>query len=143
MGKALLDSSQVSAFCESMGLMLSAGIQSEEAVSMLAESTGDTAFKQVCDSMYARLANGSGLGAAMAATSAFPKYAVDMVCVGEASGHIEPVLASLAAYYDEEDRLFAKIRASIGYPAALLCVMSVILAFTVAIILPVFVDVYT
>ncbi len=45
-------------------------------------------------------------------------------------------------YYDEEGRLFAKMRSSIVYPAALLCVMSVILAFTVAVILPVFVDVY-
>ena len=45
-------------------------------------------------------------------------------------------------YYDEEGRLFAKMRSSIVYPAALLCVMSVILAFTVAVILPVFVNVY-
>ena len=34
------------------------------------------------------------------------------------------------------------MRSSFVYPAALLCVMSVILAFTVAVILPVFVDVY-
>lgn len=65
-----------------------------------------------------------------------PRYAVDMVGVGEASGRLEEVLRSLGVYYDEEDRLFAKIRSSVGYPAALLCIMSIILAFTVIIILP-------
>lgn len=78
----------------------------------------------------------------MKASGAFPRYAVDMVGVGEASGRLEEVLRSLGVYYDEEDRLFAKIRSSVGYPAALLCIMSIILAFTVIIILPVFEDVY-
>ena len=66
----------------------------------------------------------------------------NVVGVGEASGRLEEVLRSLGVYYDEEDRLFAKIRSSVGYPAALLCIMSIILAFTVIIILPVFEDVY-
>lgn len=55
---------------------------------------------------------------------------------------LENVLWSLARYYDEEDRLYAKIKNAIAYPAALLCVMSAILLFTVIVILPVFVDVY-
>ena len=67
---------------------------------------------------------------------------LDAVGVGEASGRLEEVLRSLGVYYDEEDRLFAKIRSSVGYPAALLCIMSVILVFTVAIILPIFSSAY-
>ena len=58
------------------------------------------------------------------------------------AGRLENVLWSLARYYDEEDRLYAKIKNAIAYPAALLCVMSAILLFTVIVILPVFVDVY-
>ena len=65
-----------------------------------------------------------------------------MVEVGERSGRLESVLRSLSVYYDEENRMFAKVRSSIGYPAALLCLMSIILAFTVVIILPVFINVY-
>ena len=79
---------------------------------------------------------------AMPAVGVFPRYAVDMVRVGENAGRTEEVLRALGVYYDEEDRLFAKIRSSVGYPAALLCVMSIILAFTVIVILPVFEDVY-
>ena len=65
-----------------------------------------------------------------------------MVEVGERSGHLEDVLRSLSVYYNEESRLFAKISSSIGYPTALLCIMSAILLFAVLIILPVFIGVY-
>ncbi|MBQ9003098.1 MAG: type II secretion system F family protein, partial [Eggerthellaceae bacterium] len=58
------------------------------------------------------------------------------------AGHLEQIMRNLEIYYDEEDRLFEKMRSSVGYPAALLVIMSIILGFTVAFILPVFSDVY-
>lgn len=142
MTKKLLESSALSAFCESMALMLSAGIQTDEAVHMLAENMGDTPFKRACDKVYVGLAKGEQLSVAMELSAAFPSYAVDMIGVGERAGRLEEVLRALGVYYDEEDRLFVKIRASIGHPAALLCVMTLILAFTVMAILPVFANVY-
>ena len=138
MAKPKLDSAGISLFCESVAMMLAAGIQTDEAVGMLSEDIGDVALQATCESVCA----GDTLAVAMKASGAFPRYAVDMVGVGEASGRLEEVLRSLGVYYDEEDRLFAKIRSSVGYPAALLCIMSIILAFTVIIILPVFEDVY-
>lgn len=142
MAKPMLESDAISAFCESIAIMLSAGIQTDEAVHLLGGKLDDSAFKDVCDSVYTSLNSGMNLNQAMAATEAFPAHAIEMVRTGEASGRVENVLRSLAEYYDEEARIFDKIRSSVGYPAALLCVMSVILAFTVAVILPVFVDVY-
>ena len=142
MAKPKLDSAGISLFCESVAMMLAAGIQTDEAVGMLSEDIGDVALQATCESVYGRLCAGDTLAVAMKASGAFPRYAVDMVGVGEASGRLEEVLRPLGVYYDEEDRLFAKIRSSVGYPAALLCIMSIILAFTVIIILPVFEDVY-
>lgn len=142
MAEPVLESSAVSAFCESVAIMLAAGIQTDEAVSLLGDDMEDGAFKRACDAVYARLVDGEPLAVALERSGAFPRHAVDMVRAGEVSGRLEPTLRTLAVYYDEEARLFAKMRSSIVYPAALLCVMSVILAFTVAVILPVFVNVY-
>lgn len=142
MKDTLLESSAISAFCQSVGIMYAAGIQTDEAVAMLMDNLDDAPFKRTCESVYAQLAAGTPLSRAMRASSSFPDYACNMVEAGEASGRLENVLSNLAVYYDEEDRLFAKIKSSVGYPAALLCIMTVILAFTVAIILPVFVNVY-
>lgn len=142
MASALLESSALSAFFGSIEVMVSAGMQPDEAVLMLAENREDSQFKRVCDEMYVPLVEGDRLSEAMSMTGAFPAYSISMVEAGEASGRLDRVLHSLSTYYDEENRLFEKLRTSIGYPAALLCMMAVILVFTVAFILPVFADVY-
>ena len=142
MANQILDGKVLSIFCESVATMLSAGITTEESVHMLAEGMEDPVFRGACESVYRELIKGKSLSASLAASGAFPDETVSMVDVGERAGRLEETLRSLGVYYDEEDRLFSKIRSSVGYPASLLCVMSVILAFTVAVILPVFVDVY-
>ncbi len=142
MAEKLLESSAISAFCDSVATMLSAGIQTDEAVHMLSEKREQSHFKTVCDGVYTKLIAGAGLADAMESTEAFPPYATEMVRIGESSGRIERVLRSLGRYYDSEGRIFARLRNAVGYPAALLCIMSCILAFTVVVILPVFTDAY-
>lgn len=143
MADKLLESGAVSAFCSSVATMLAAGIQTDEAVHMLSENRDQSEFKRVCDAVYAKLIEGVGLADAMKATGAFPTYATEMVRVGETSGRTERVLRSLGRYYESEGRSFSKLQNSVGYPAALLCIMSVILAFTDIVILPIFSDAYS
>lgn len=143
MAEKLLESSAISAFCDSVATMLSAGIQTEIAVHMLAEKREQSHFKTVCDGVYTKLIEGVGLADAMESTGAFPAYTIEMVRIGETSGRIERVLRSLGRYYDSEGRIFNKLRNAVGYPAALLCIMSCILAFTVIFILPTFTDAYS
>lgn len=143
MADKLLESSAIGAFCGSISTMLTAGVQIEEAVHLLAENREESYFKDVCDQTYSHLISGGGLADAMEATGAFPPYAVSMVRVGEASGRTDRVLRSLARYYGSESRMFAKLQTAVGYPAALLCIMSMILAFTVVVILPTFTKVYS
>ena len=167
-----LSNAEISAFCESVAMMLAAGIQTDEAVHMLGESQGAgfeaqagagganalradssreasaenrsaaTPLGRVCAAVYGEIVDGARLSVALERTEAFPEYAVSMIAVGERAGRLENTLRSLAVYYDEADRVFAKIRSAVGYPAALLCVMSVIVAVTVGAILPVFISVY-
>ena len=142
MAQNLLESSALSAFCGSIATMLSAGIQTEEAVLMLSENRERSRFQEVCNTMYQRLVDGESFSQAMDASGGFPRYAVEMAATGEQSGHLEQVLRNLELYYDEEDRMFNELRSSVGYPAALLVIMAVILLFTVLFILPVFAGVY-
>lgn len=81
MAKPKLDSAGISLFCESVAMMLAAGIQTDEAVGMLSEDIGDVALQATCESVYGRLCAGDTLAVAMKASGAFPRYAVDMVGV--------------------------------------------------------------
>lgn len=142
MAQKKLESSAVSAFCGSVATMLAAGVQTDEAVHMLSENRAQSHFKRVCDAVYGKLVEGADLATSMEASGAFPTYAVEMVRVGESAGRTERVLRSLGRYYESERRSFAKLQSAVGYPAALLCIMSIILAFTVAFILPIFTSTY-
>lgn len=153
MATKMLESGTLSAFCESLAIMYSAGIQTDEAVYLLGEEqqgSGSDArkpgssegFKGACSNVYASLVEGKPLATALKDSGVFPDHLVNMVAAGETSGRLESVLWSLAKHYDEEDRLYSKARSAIAYPAALLGVMSVILLFAVAVILPVFIDVF-
>lgn len=137
-----LTSADVSVFCEGMAMMLAAGIQVDEALSLLDIRRASARLSCVCDEAYRAVLSGCGLAEAMRRTGAFPRHAVDMVAVGERTGRLEQTLRRLTSYYDEESRVFAKVRTAVGYPAALLCVMAVIVAFTVWVVLPVFIRVY-
>ena len=52
MAQRLADSAAVSVFCDSVALMLSVGIQTDEAVHMLSEDMGDTSFGKTCNKIY-------------------------------------------------------------------------------------------
>ena len=142
MAEKQLESSALSAFCGSFATMLSAGIQTDEAALMLSENREHSRFQEVCAAVYQHVADGSSLADALQASEGFPPYAVSMVRTGEQSGHLEEVLRNLEMYYDEEHRMFAKLRSAVGHPAALLVIMAVILAFAVVVILPVFRNTY-
>ena len=142
MAQELLESGALSAFCGSIATMIGAGIQTDEAVLMLGENREESRFQEVCASVYDRVVAGDTLAEAMEQSGGFPAYAVGMVATGEQSGHLEDVLHNLEMYYDEQARLFSKLRQNVRYPAALLVIMTAILAFSAFAILPVFVSVY-
>ena len=142
MKRPLLDSLTLSEFFESIALMLASGMQTSQALWTLAQDASDKELAAVCQDMYQQLDEGVALGLAAEEAGAFPPYAVQMLKIGDKSGRIEEVSRSLATYYDEEHRLFSRLRSSLGYPCPLLGLMSVILVVTCALVLPVFVGVY-
>ena len=106
MAATMLESSALSAFFGSVATMLSAGIQTDEAVHMLSVNRDESQFKDVCAEIYSFLIQGETLAGAMEKSAAFPQYAIDMVATGERSGRLDNVLRNLDEYYDEEHRMY-------------------------------------
>jgi len=86
-----LDALGISAFCESMGLMARAGIQTEEALELL--SQGDMGKEgtlgQALVEMRGTVEGGETLSKAMAASGLFDDYCLRMVDAGEKSGGMD------------------------------------------------------
>lgn len=138
-----LDALGVSAFCESMAMMIQSGIQPDEAVALLRQSEGKGgALEDALAAMQAELDLGHGLAEAMKTCGAFPDYAVNMIAAGEESGRLEAVLFRLSKYYLNEETMGDKLRSAITYPAVMLAMIIAVLALMLAMVLPAFTQVY-
>lgn len=139
-----LDNMGVSAFCESMGMMLRSGIQTDEAVALLSESRHNSSgvLAQGLDVMRQKIEEGSGLASAMEASGIFPTYALQMLYAGESSGRLEDILFRLSDYYAEQKTISEKLRSAVTYPAAMLALIIAVLAAMLALVLPAFTKVY-
>ncbi len=107
MAAKLLDSGALSALCGSVATMLSAGLQIDEAVHLLAENR-EVALQDGMRRHVPRPHRGQSLSQSMETTNAFPGHVIDMVQTGEQSGRLESVLRTLEVYYGEEDRTFRR-----------------------------------
>ena len=125
MSKKKLDDLGVSAFCESMAMMVQAGIQTDEAVGLLQSEHGGEAgvLEKGLAVMKEHVDGGASLGTAMRESGIFPDYALDMIEAGESAGRLEDVLFSLAGYYAE-------------------VLIIAVLAVMLILVLPAFTDVY-
>ncbi|MBQ6465830.1 MAG: type II secretion system F family protein [Oscillospiraceae bacterium] len=143
MSKKRLDELGVSAFCESMAMMIQAGIQTDEAVALLQSENRDGGMlEQGLSEMKTLIEQGSGLAEAMKSVEIFPDFAVRMIAAGESSGRLEDVLFRLARYYAEQKTISEKLRGAVTYPAAMLLLILAVLTVMLTIVLPAFRAVY-
>lgn len=138
-----LDNLGVSAFCESMGLMARAGIQTDEAITLLSQDGDkDGVLAGALRQMKTAVDQGKGLARSMEESGIFPAYALRMIRAGEEAGRLENVLMRLAGYYRDQKTIGEKIRAATTYPAAMLVMIIIVLAVMLARVLPAFAAVY-
>ena len=143
MAAKILRSLAVSAFCEDMAMMLAAGIQVDDALSLMRGDSGDGPLYDAASAVLERVQMGEPLAEAVEQCGYFPAYAAQLVAAGEAAGRTESVLKSLAVYYETQDKLEKRLKSAVIYPAVLLFLMAGVLAVLVARVLPVFTGVYT
>lgn len=138
-----LDNLGVSAFCESMAMMLQSGIQMDEAVGLLQSGHKEGGvLESGLAVMKERVEEGFSLSDAMEKTGIFPKYCLQMIKAGESSGRQEDVLFRLSGYYADQKTISEKLKNAVTYPAAMLVLIIAVLVVMLVMVLPTFTDVY-
>jgi type IV pilus assembly protein PilC len=133
----------ISAFCESMAGMLSAGIDLSEAVSLLKQKGKNSGtLNEGVEVMRSSIEEGSTFSEAMKKSGLFPDYVLDMAEAGESTGKSEDVFRRLSDYYARQHNLSEKIRATIVYPLAMIILIIIVLYLMLKMVLPAFSNVY-
>lgn len=141
--KKKLDDLGVSAFCESMAMMVQSGIQMDEAVILLMQGHGQGGLlEQGLAVMKEETEQGRSLSNAMKAADIFPQYAIQMISAGETTGRLEDVLFRLSRYYADQSTMAGKLKNAVTYPAVMMVMIIAVLAVMLTMVLPSFTDVY-
>ena len=140
--KEKLDYLGVSAFAESMAMMIQSGVSTEEALILLKQEGSHGVLSEALDAMAKEIEEGYPLETAMRNTGIFPEYALEMVKAGERTGGLENVMRHLADYYQNEKDISDKLRSAVIYPASMIAMIIVVLFIMLRMVLPAFSDVY-
>ena len=141
MARKELNDLAVSAFCESMGMMLQSGITVEEALDLLRPREEEGELSAVINGMIDDLESMS-LSQEMEKSGAFPEYAVCMVKAAEKTGRMESTMFHLSDYYKTEKKMTDDLRSALIYPSAMIVMIIAVLFIMLKMVLPVFVEVY-
>ncbi len=133
-----LSSVELSAFCSQVALILDAGMPLYDGMETLAENSADGEYAE----LYAAVSRGvnetGSLYQAIKDDERWPQYMVEMVSIGETTGHLQDVMEGLADYYEREGRIRESIVSAVTYPLVLGAMLLVIVMVLIIKVLPIF-----
>jgi type IV pilus assembly protein PilC len=133
--------SAVQVFCtaqlaRTLSTLLSGGIPLVNALEIAARSIGNRYMAQELTRVVQQVREGGGFAAALEARRIVPDVAVKMIEVGEATGSLQEMLASLADFYDEEIETRVSRFVTVIEPTLLVVMGIVIAGLVIALYMP-------
>lgn len=110
-----------------LSTLLFGGIPLVNALEISARATGNQSIAAHLDGVAQQVREGASLSSALAGHDIFPHVAVEMVEVGEQTGALADMLASVADFYDEENQTSLTRFSNLVQPV-LLVVMGLVIA---------------
>ena len=129
---------QVAQLGRVMSTLLQGGIPLVQALETASDSVGSSLLRKALDHCRKTVKEGQALSASLSATGVFPGLAIDMIEVGESTGALPAMLASVAEFY--EDDVNTRMTAALALiEPAIMIFMGCFVAFVlVALYLPIF-----
>lgn len=120
-----------------LGVLLNAGFNLEQAVSLLIGETSDACLASLLPVLRESIRNGASLSAAVCETiPSIPPFEKNALETAENSGLQGQMLLTLSGFLDAESATRDKIRSALTYPLAVLVLATGLLSLMVYVILP-------
>lgn len=142
-GTHSLEKTALMEFTRELAIMLGAGQDLDRALRFVVDHTRSARARTILGNIRDRVRAGSSLAAALATEPrSFSKLYIGLVRAGEAGGSLPTTLERLASLLERERNLTASLRASMVYPALLVCAASGSVAMLLEYVLPQFVPLF-
>lgn len=120
-----------------LGTLIESGVVLIKALDIAAATVGNRVFKAELVLVSGEVLKGISLGEALKKVSLFPETAVNMIDIGQETGHFEKGLYKIAGLFERETERIMKTGVSLLGPLMLTGVIIVVGFVVVAIMLPV------
>jgi len=128
--------SALSQFTHMMGILNKSGLPILDNLKITAESIGNNVISEAIKKIRESIKEGKGLAAPMQELNLFTPLVVQMVAIGEQSGHLDEVLLKVSNYYDSEVKHGIKHLSTYVEPVFTLVLGVMVLFFALAIFMP-------
>jgi type IV pilus assembly protein PilC len=131
-------------FTRQLATMIDAGIAIVQALQALAEQTPNKVMRDVIRDVCSRVESGESFSDALQKhPKTFNRLYYSMVAAGEKGGMLSEIMARLATYLENTERLRKKVKTALMYPTAVTVVAICITTFLLVKVIPTFKDVYS
>jgi type IV pilus assembly protein PilC len=131
-------------FTRQLATMIDAGIAIVQALQALAEQTPNKIMRDTVRDICTRVESGESFSEALTKhPKAFNRLYVAMISAGEKGGLLAEIMARLATYLENTERLRKKVKTALMYPTVVTVVAIVITIFLLVRVIPTFKEVYS
>ena len=131
-------------FTRQLATMIDAGLAMVQSLQTLAEQTDNKVMRDIIKDITSRVESGDSFSEALQKhPKAFTRLYYSMVSAGEKGGLLAEILARLATYQENTQRLRKKVKSAMMYPTIVTIVAIGITIFLLVKVVPVFGSIYT
>ena len=131
-------------FSRQMATMMKAGVPLLQSFDIISEGSDNPNMRKLLDDIKLQVASGHSLATALRQK---PQYFDDLYCnlvdAGEQAGALESLLDRVATYKEKTERLKAKIKKAMTYPAAVVIVAFIVTGILLIKVVPQFQSVFS
>ena len=129
---------QVAQFCRMLGTLLAGGIPMVQALDTAQHSVVSPLLRHALEVGTRQVREGKALWQGLSQAGFFPELAIEMIEVGESSGALPQMLASVADFFEEDVNTSLAALLSLIEPAILIFMGGVVALVLIALYLPIF-----
>ncbi|MCD6460689.1 type II secretion system F family protein [bacterium] len=136
-------SSLLSLFTRQLATLIDAGLPLLRSLTVLKDQQKAGCLKNTLDDVAVSVESGASFSEALAKfPKVFSQLYINMIKAGEAGGVLEIVLNRLAEFAEKSEKLKKRIKSAMVYPAFVISVAIIVLAFLVTFIVPKFAEMF-
>lgn len=129
-------------FYAELHALLTAGLDFSHAFALLIEGERDVRMKALLENLYGKVVGGAALWQAMQGSGAFRPLDYGVVRIGEQTGRLPDTLDFLRDYHRKRAAQRRMVSSAVSYPLVILCTAVAVVVFMLAVIVPMFEQVY-